>query len=98
MNQKDLISYLNRVYKYLEIYGIDKYNLRENLLISFMINELIDENQNTGLLNEKEILRLHQLIYDVLNNDTLIKSKKSEISYIGLPGNVYQLIYNFVYG
>ena len=98
MNQKDLISYLNRVYKYLEIYGIDKYSLRENLLLSFMINELIDENQNTGLLNEKDISNLYQLIYDVLNNDTLIKSKKSEISYIGLPDNVYKLIYNFVYG
>ena len=98
MNRKDLISYLNMIYKYLEIYGIDKYYLRENLLLSFMINELIDENQNTGLLNEKEILSLYQLIYDVLNNDTLIKSKKSEISYIGLPENVYQLIYNFVYG
>ena len=98
MDRKDLISYLNRVYKYLEIYGIDKYDLRENLLLSFIINELIDENQNTGLLNEKEILSLYQLIYDVLNNDTLIKSKKSEISYIGLPDNVYKLIYNFVYG
>ena len=98
MDRKDLISYLNRIYKYLEIYGIDKYNLRENLLLSFMINELIDENQNTGLLNEKEISSLYQLIYDVLNNDTLIKLKKSEISYIGLPDNVYQLIYNFVYG
>ena len=98
MDRKDLISYLNRIYKYLEIYGIDKYNLRENLLLSFMINELIDENQNTGLLNEKEILSLYQLMYDVLNNDTLINSKKSEISYIGLPDNVYQLIYNFVYG
>lgn len=98
MDQKDLISYLDRVYKYLEIYGIDKYNLRENLLLSFMINELIDENQNTGLLNEKEILSLYQLIYDVLNNDTLIKSKKLEISYIGLPDNIYQLIYDFVYG
>ena len=98
MDRKDLRSYLNMVYKYLEIYGIDKYDLRENLLLSFMINELIDENQNTGLLNEKEILSLYQLIYDVLNNDTLIKSKKSEISYIGLPDNVYQLIYNFVYG
>ena len=98
MDQKDLISYLNRVYKYLEIYGIDKYNLRENLLLSFMINELIDENQKTGLLNEKEISNLHRLIYDVSNNDTLIKSKKSEISYIGLPDNIYQLIYNFVYG
>ena len=98
MDRKDLISYLNRVYKYLEIYGIDKYNLRENLLLSFMINELIDENQNTGLLNEKEISSLYQLVYDVSNNDTLIKYKKSEISYIGLPDNVYQLIYNFVYG
>ena len=98
MDRKDLISYLNRIYKYLEIYGIDKYDLRENLLLSFMINELIDENQNTGLLNEKEILSLYQLIYDILNNDTLIKFKKSEISYIGLPDNVYQLIYNFVYG
>ena len=98
MDQKDLISYLNSVYKYLEIYGIDKYNLRENLLLSFMINELIDENQKTGLLNEKEISSLHQLIYDVSNNDTLIKSKKSEISYIGLPDNIYQLIYDFVYG
>ena len=98
MDQKDLISYLNRVYKYLEIYGIDKYNLRDNLLLSFMINELIDENQKTGLLNEKEISSLYQLIYDVSNNDTLIKSKKSEISYIGLPDNIYQLIYNFVYG
>ena len=98
MNQKDLISYLNRVYKYLEIYGIDKYNLRENLLLSFMINELIDENKNTGLLSEKDILDLYHLIYDVSNNDTLIKLKKSEISYIGLPNNVYQLIYNFVYG
>ena len=98
MDRKDLISYLNRVYKYLEIYGIDKYDLRENLLLSFIINELIDENQNTGLLNEKEILSLYQLTYDVLNNDTLIKSKKSEISYIGLPDNVYKLIYNFVYG
>ena len=98
MDQKDLISYLNRVYKYLEIYGIDKYNLRENLLLSFMINELIDENQKTGLLNEKEISSLYQLIYDVSNNDTLINSKKSEISYIGLPDNIYQLIYNFVYG
>ena len=98
MDQKDLISYLNRVYKYLEIYGIDKYNLRENLLLSFMINELIDENQKTGLLNEKEISNLHRLIYDVSNNDTLIKSKKSEISYIGLPDNIYQLIYDFVYG
>ena len=63
-----------------------------------MINELINENKNTGLLNEKEISSLYQLIYDVLNNDTLIKSKKSEISYIGLPDTVYQLIYNFVYG
>ena len=98
MDQKDLISYLNRVYKYLEIYGIDKYNLRDNLLLSFMINELIDENQKTGLLNEKEISSLYRLIYDVSNNDTLIKSKKSEISYIGLPDNIYQLIYNFVYG
>lgn len=98
MDQKYLISYLNRVYKYLEIYGIDKYNLRDNLLLSFMINELIDENQNTGLLNEKEISSLYKLIYDVSNNDTLIKSKKSEISYIGLPDNIYQLIYNFVYG
>ena len=98
MDRKDLISYLNRIYKYLEIYGIDKYNLRENLLLSFMVNELIDENQNTGLLNEKEISSLYKLIYDVLNNDTLIKPKKSEISYIGLPDNVYQLIYNFVYG
>ena len=98
MDNKDLISYLKRVYKYLEIYGIDKYNLRENLLLSFMISELIDENQNTGLLNEKDISNLYQLIYDVLNNDTLIKSKKSEISYIGLPDNVYQLIYDFVYG
>jgi len=98
MDQKDLISYLNRVYKYLEIYGIDKYNLRENLLLSFIISELINENKNTGLLNEKEISSLHQLIYDVSNNDTLIKSKKSEISYIGLPDNIYQLIYNFVYG
>ena len=98
MDQKDLISYLNRVYKYLEIYGIDKYNLRDNLLLSFMISELIDENQNTGLLNEKEISSLYKLIYDVSNNDTLIKSKKSEISYIGLPDNIYQLIYNFIYG
>ena len=98
MNQKNLISYLNRVYKYLEIYGIDKYNLRENLLLSFMINELIDENQNTGLLSEEDILNLYHLIYDVSNNDTLIKLKKSEISYIGLPGNIYQLIYDFVYG
>ena len=98
MDRKDLISYLNRIYKYLEIYGIDKYSLRENLLLSFMISELIDENQNTGLLNEKDISNLYQLIYDVLNNDTLIKYKKPEISYIGLPGNVYQLIYNFVYG
>ena len=98
MDRKDLISYLNRIYKYLEIYGIDKYELRENLLLSFMINELIDQNQKTGLLNEKEISSLHQLICDVLNNDTLIKSKKLEISYIGLPDNVYQLIYNFVYG
>ena len=98
MDRKDLISYLNRVYKYLEIYGIDKYDLRENLLLSFIINELIDENQNTGLLNEKEILSLYQLMYDVLNNDTLINSKKSEISYIGLPDNVYQLIYDFIYG
>ena len=98
MDRKDLISYLNRIYKYLEIYGIDKYNLRENLLLSFMISELIDENQNTGLLNEKDISNLYQLIYDVLNNDTLIKYKKSEISYIGLPDNVYQLIYDFVYG
>ena len=49
MDRKDLISYLNKIYKYLEIYGIDKYNLRENLLLSFMISELIDENQNTGL-------------------------------------------------
>ena len=98
MDQKDLISYLNRVYKYLEIYGIDKYNLRENLLLSFMISELINENQNTGLLNEGDISNLYRLIYDVSNNDTLIKSKKSEISYIGLPDNIYQLIYNFVYG
>ena len=98
MDQKDLISYLNRVYKYLEIYGIDKYNLRENLLLSFMISELINENQNTGLLNEGDISNLYRLIYDVLNNDTLIKSKKSEISYIGLPNNVYQLTYNFIYG
>ena len=98
MDRKDLISYLNRVYKYLEIYGIDKYNLRENLLLSFMINELIDENQNTGLLNEKEISSLYQLMYDVSNNDTLIKLKKTEISYIGLPDNIYQLIYDFVYG
>ena len=98
MDQKDLISYLNRVYKYLEIYGIDKYNLRENLLLSFMISELINENQNTGLLNEGDISNLYSLIYDVSNNDTLIKSKKSEISYIGLPDNIYQLIYNFVYG
>ena len=98
MDRKDLISYLNKIYKYLEIYGMDKYNLRENLLLSFMISELIDENQNTGLLNEKDISNLYQLIYDVLNNDTLIKYKKSEISYIGLPDNVYQLIYNFVYG
>ena len=52
MDRKDLISYLNRIYKYLEIYGIDKYNLRENLLLSFMISELIDENQNTGLLSK----------------------------------------------
>ena len=98
MDQKDLISYLNRVYKYLEIYGIDKYNLRENLLLSFIISELINENQNTGLLNEGDILNLHHLIYDVSNNDTLIKYKKLEISYIGLPDNVYQLIYDFVYG
>ena len=98
MDRKDLISYLKRIYKYLEIYGIDKYSLRENLLLSFMISELIDENQNTGLLNEKDISSLYQLIYDVLNNDTLIKSKKLEISYIGLPDNVYQLIYDFVYG
>ena len=98
MDQRDLISYLNRVYKYLEIYGVDKYNLRENLLLSFMISELINENQNTELLNEKEISSLYQLIYDVSNNDTLIKSKKSEISYIGLPDNIYQLIYDFVYG
>ena len=98
MDRKDLISYLNRIYKYLEIYGIDKYNLRENLLLSFMISELIDENKNTGLLNEKDISSLYKFIYDVLNNDTLINSKKSEISYIGLPDNVYQLIYNFVYG
>ena len=97
MNQKDLISYLKRIYKYLEIYGIDKYNLRENLLLSFMINELIDENQNTGLLSEEDISNLYHLIYDVSNNDTLIKLKKTEISYIGLPGNVYQLIYDFVY-
>ena len=73
-------------------------SLRENLLLSFMISELIDENQNTGLLNEKDISSLYQLIYDVLNNDTLIKSEKSEISCIGLPDNVYPLIYNFVYG
>ena len=98
MDQKDLISYLNRVYKYLEIYGIDKYNLRDNLLLSFMISELINENQNTGLLNEGDISNIYRLIYDVSNNDTLIKSKKSEISYIGLPDNIYQLIYNFVYG
>ena len=98
MDRKDLISYLNSIYKYLEIYGIDKYNLRENLLLSFMIDELIDENKNTGLLNVKEISSLHQLIYDVSNNDTLVKSKKSEISYIGLPDSVYQLIYNFIYG
>ena len=98
MDQKDLISYLNRVYKYLEIYGIDKYNLRENLLLSFMISELINENQNTGLLNEGDISNIYRLIYDVLNNDTLIKSKKLEISYIGLPGNIYQLTYNFIYG
>ena len=98
MDQKDLISYLNRVYKYLEIYGIDKYNLRENLLLSSMISELIKENQNTGLLSEGDISNLYRLIYDVLNNDTLIKSKKSEISYIGLPDSVYQLIYNCVYG
>ena len=98
MNQKDLISYLNRVYKYLEIYGIDKYNLRENLLLLFMIKELIDENKNTGLLSEEDILNLYHLIYDVSNNDTLIKLKKSEISYIGLPDNIYQLIYDFVYG
>ena len=98
MDQKDLISYLNRVYKYLEIYGIDKYNLRENLLLSFMLNELIDENQNTGLLSEEDILNLYHLMYDISNNDTLIKLKKSEISYIGLPDNIYQLIYNFVYG
>ena len=98
MDQKDLISYLNRIYKYLEIYGIDKYNLRENLLLSFMISELIDENKNTGLINVKEILSLYRLIYDVSNNDTLVKSKKSEISYIGLPDSVYQLIYNFIYG
>lgn len=82
MDRKDLISYLKRIYKYLEIYGIDKYSLRENLLFSFMISELIDENKNTGLLNEKDISNLYQFIYDVLNNDTLIKSKKSEISYI----------------
>ena len=98
MDQKDLISYLNRVYKYLEIYGIDKYNLRENLLLSFLISELINENQNIGILNEDEISNLYRLIYDVLNNDTLIKFDKSEISYIGLPDNVYQLIYDFVYG
>ena len=98
MDRKDLISYLNKIYKYLEIYGIDKYNLRENLLLSFMISELIDENKNTGLINVKEILSLYRLIYDVSNNDTLVKSKKSEISYIGLPDSVYQLIYNFIYG
>ena len=98
MDQKDLISYLNRVYKYLEIYGIDKYNLRENLLLSFIISELINENKNTGLLSEEDISNLYRLIYDVSNNDTLIKSKKSEVSYIGLPDNIYQLIYNFVYG
>ena len=98
MDQKDLISSLNRVYKYLEIYGIDKYNLRENLLLSFMINELIDENKKTGLLSKEDILNLYHLIYDVSNNDTLIKLKKTEISYIGLPGSIYQLIYDFVYG
>ena len=98
MDQKDLISYLNRVYKYLEIYGIDKYNLRENLLLSFIISELINENKNTGLLSEEDISNLYRLIYDVSNNDTLIKSKKSEVSYIGLPDNIYKLIYNFVYG
>ena len=98
MDQKDLVSYINRVYKYLEIYGIDKYNLRENLLLSFMINELIDENQNTGLLSEEDISNLYHLIHDVSNNDTLIKLEKSEISYIGLPDNIYQLIYDFVYG
>ena len=98
MDQKDLISYLKMVYKYLEIYGIDKYNLRENLLLSFMINELINENKNTGLLSVEDISNLYHLIYDVSNNDTLIKSKKSEISYIGLPDNIYQLIYDFVYG
>lgn len=98
MDQKDLISYLNRVYKYLEIYGIDKYDLRENLLLSFMINELIDENTNIGLLNELDISNIYRLIYDVLNNDTLIKSKKLEISHIGLPRSIYQLTYNFIYG
>ena len=98
MDRKDLISYLNRIYKYLEIYGIDKYNLRENLLLSFMINELINENKNTGLLSKEDISNLHQLIYNVSNNDTLIKLKKSEISYIGLPDNIYQLIYDFIYG
>ena len=60
--------------------------------------EVLLEGKNIVKLNEKEISSLYQLIYDVLNNDTLIKSKKSEISYIGLPDNVYQLIYDFVYG
>ena len=72
MDRKDLISYLNRIYKYLGIYGIDKYNLRENLLLSFMINELIDENKNIGLLSEEDILNLYHLIYDVSNTDSYI--------------------------
>ena len=74
MDRKDLISYLKRIYKYLEIYGIDKYNLRENLLLSFMINELIDENQNDELIASKTFANIAK----VANGDEIYINSKDE--------------------
>jgi len=71
--KREILDNTMNVYKYLEIYGVDKFNSKEDIILISLIDDILTVNCYYNLLTECMLKKIHRILTDILNNNPQLK-------------------------
>lgn len=78
--KKELLVNSMDVYKYMAIYGIDRYNVKEDLCILYLIEKILEQNCYYGILTECDFTVINNVISKIKNMNPRLKYCRLNIS------------------
>lgn len=61
------------LYSYLSTYGVDRLNIRKDLIVIILLNDLFKDNNFYNLLSESDIVLINTIIKNIQNSNPRLK-------------------------